>query len=308
MLQNRNEEPAVRDQDSPATDYKLPINGYHPPTIDEVLRQAARQLSPHSSSPRLDAEVLLAHLLHTGRASLLARSTSTVDPAVLSSYGELIGRRTTGEPIAYLTGHKEFYGLDLCITPEVLVPRPETESAVEACLQLLPSTETSQMADIGTGSGAILVAVCKHRPYVKAFGTDISPAAIEVAKHNCRAHGIEEQVTLLVGHLLEPLTGRVDLIVANLPYVPPGEASPDVATWEPQVAVFGGGEDGTALIREFLAEAPHYLLPGGTVIMETAHSQGKIVSELARAAFPGASVEVRKDLAGYDRIIVVQTA
>ncbi len=273
-----------------------------------MLRQAAKRLSPYSSSPRLDAEVLLAHLLHTGRASLLARSISSLDPAVLSSYGELVERRATGEPIAYLTGHKEFYGLDLCITPDVLVPRPETESAVEVCLQVLPITEMSQMADIGTGSGAILVAVCKHRPLVKAFGTDISPAAIEVAGHNCRTHGVEGQVTLLVGHLLEPLPGKVDLIVANLPYVPPGEASPDVATWEPKVAVFGGGEDGTALIREFLAEAPRYLSPGGTVIMETAHSQGKIVSELARAAFPGASVEVRKDLAGYDRIIVVQTA
>ncbi|HKP54467.1 MAG TPA: peptide chain release factor N(5)-glutamine methyltransferase [Chloroflexia bacterium] len=301
MLQNNNEEPGVIGHDSLATNYQ-------PLTIDQALRQAAKRLSPHSSSPRLDAEVLLAHLLHTERASLLARAMSTLDSNILSIYDALVERRTAVEPVAYLTGHKEFYGLDLYITPDVLVPRPETESAVEACLQLLPVSEMSQMADVGTGSGAILVAVCKHRPLLRAFGTDISSAAIEVARHNCRTHGVEEQATLFVGHLLEPLPGMVDVIVANLPYVPPGEASPDVAAWEPQVAVFGGGEDGTALIREFLVEAPRYLLPGGTVIMETAHSQGKIVSELARSAFPGASVEVRKDLAGYDRIIVVQTS
>jgi release factor glutamine methyltransferase len=107
--------------------------------------------------------------------------------------------------------------------------------------------------------------------------------------------------------LLEPLPNRVNVIVANLPYVSPGEASPDVATWEPNVAVFGGGEDGTDTIRRFLQMAPGYLLPGGMVVMETAYSQGRIVSDLARAAFPGATVEVRRDLAGYDRIVVVKT-
>jgi release factor glutamine methyltransferase len=251
--------------------------------------------------------VLLAHLLGLGRASLLAYSTSPVEADAHSQYEALIERRYKGEPVAYLTGHKEFYGLDLYITPDVLVPRPETESAVDACLEVLPGKETSQLADIGTGCGAILVAVCKHRPLVKAFGTDISPAAIEVAAHNCRAHRLEHQATLLIGHLLQPLPERVNVIVANLPYVAPGEAAEDVATWEPQVAVFGGGDDGTALIREFLIHAPDYLLPGGAVVMEVAHSQGKIVSELARIAFPGAKVEVRKDLAGYDRIVVIKT-
>ena len=275
--------------------------------MDEVLRCAAKRLSPHSSSPRLDAEVLLSHVLQISRASLLAHSTDQVDSEVQSEFQALLARRVTGEPVAYLTGHKEFYGLDLYITSDVLVPRPETESAVEACLEALPAGESGSLADVGTGCGAIVVAVCKHRPGVRAYATEISPAAIEVARRNCCLHGLEGQVTLALGHLLEPLTEKVNVIVANLPYVPPGEASADVATWEPQVAVFGCGDDGTALIREFLLHAPDYLLPGGRVIMETAHSQGKVVSELARAAFPGADVEVRKDLAGYDRIIVVKT-
>ncbi|MDQ3931171.1 MAG: protein-(glutamine-N5) methyltransferase, release factor-specific, partial [Chloroflexota bacterium] len=119
---------------------------------------------------------------------------------------------------------------------------------------------------------------------------------------------VEERVTLYLGNLLEPLPCAVDVIAANLPYVPPGEASPEVATWEPNVAVFGGGEDGTAIIREFLAKAPGYLMPGGSIVMETAHSQGALVSGLAGAAFPSAQVEVRKDLAGYDRIVVIRTA
>jgi release factor glutamine methyltransferase len=241
------------------------------------------------------------------RASLLARLNDPLDAGGAGKFHELVARRTKGEPVAYITGHKEFYGLDLLITRDVLVPRPETESAVEACLEQLPKEELSQLADIGTGSGAILVSVLVNRPFTRGFGTEISPEALEVARENCARHEVADRATLLLGDLLRPLHGPVNVIAANLPYVSPGEASPDVATWEPNVAVFGGGEDGTGTIRRFLQMAPDYLLPGGTVVMETAYSQGWIVSELARAAFPGASIEVRKDLAGYDRIVVVNT-
>ena len=276
-------------------------------TIGEALLQARKRLSPNSSTPQLDAEVLLAHVLGTGRATLLARTGDPLAPETARAFEELAERRTRGEPVAYITGHKEFYGLDLLITRDVLVPRPETESVVEACLEALPKEEISQVADIGTGSGAILVAVLANRPQTRGFATEISPEALEVARENCLRHGLLERTTLLLGDLLEPLPGPVNVIAANLPYVSPGEASPDVATWEPNVAVFGGDEDGTATIRRFLRAAPNYLLPGGTVVMETAYSQGRAVSELARAAFPGAAVEVRKDLAGYDRIVVVKT-
>lgn len=276
-------------------------------TVGEALLQARKRLSPNSSTPQLDAEVLLAHVLGTGRAALLARTSDPLAPEQARAFEELATRRTRGEPVAYITSQKEFYGLDLLITRDVLVPRPETESVVEACLEVLPKEEVSQLADIGTGSGAILVAVLANRPQTTAFGAEISPEALEVARQNCLRHGVADRATLLLGDLLEPLPNPVNVIAANLPYVSPGEASPDVATWEPNVAVFGGGDDGTATIRRFLDAAPDYLLPGGTVVMETAYSQGKAVSELARAAFPGASVEVRKDLAGYDRIVVVKT-
>ena len=276
-------------------------------TVAEALRWGRERLALHSSTPRLDAEVILSYLLGLDRAALLARPDLALTTEANESYLGLVDRREHGEPVAYLTGRKEFYGLDMLITKDVLVPRPETESIVEICLAALPENEAARFADIGTGSGAILVAVAVHRPNLRAYGTDISPEAIAVARQNCEQHDITDRVQLLVGHLLDPLPDPVNVIAANLPYVPPGEAEPDVATWEPQVAVFGGGSDGTATIRDFLAQAPRYLLPGGTVVLETAHSQGKTVSDLARAAFPNASVEVRKDLAGYDRIVVIKT-
>ena len=170
----------------------------------------------------------------------------------------------------------------------------------------MPEDEEATFADIGTGSGAILVAVTTQRPHLRAYGTDISPEAIAVAALNCEQYNISGQVRLFVGNLCEPLPEPVNVIAANLPYVPPGEASPEVATWEPNVAVFGGGDDGSAVIQQFLAQAPRYLLPGGTIIMETAHSQGAIVSKLAQDAFPSAKVEVKKDLAGYDRIVTIR--
>jgi release factor glutamine methyltransferase len=225
-----------------------------------------------------------------------------------TEFDALVDRRSRGEPIAYITGHKEFFGLDLVITSDVLVPRPETESVVEGCLDLIAGIENSQLADIGTGSGAIMVAVAAKNPHVRVFGTEISPRALEVARLNCERHGLGDRATLYLGHLLDPLQSKMNVIAANLPYVPPGEAAPDVALWEPNVAVFGGGEDGTEIIREFLGKAPDYLAPGGALIMETAYSQGAIVSGLARAAFPTANIEVRKDLAGYDRIVIVKTA
>jgi release factor glutamine methyltransferase len=277
-------------------------------TVDEALRLGIKSLTSCSFSPRLDSEVLLAHALGVGRATLLARLNDDLPLEALHCYERAMSRRSRSEPVAYITGHKEFYGLDLLITPDVLVPRPETESVVDACLELLPEGEVSQLADIGTGSGAILVACGTKRPHARLFGTDISPAAIEVACANCARHGLASRTGLYTGNLLEPLVGfSFDVIAANLPYVPPGEADPEVATWEPKVAVFGGGDDGTAVIRSFLQQAPAFVSPGGRVVMETAHSQGDVVSKLARLAFPAATVEVRKDLAGYDRIITVQT-
>jgi release factor glutamine methyltransferase len=258
-----------------------------PTTIGEALLQARKRLSPTSSTAQLDAEVLLAHLLGTNRSSLLAHASDPVSSEQLSRFERLVESRTKGEPVAYLTGHKEFFGLDLLVTRDVLVPRPETESVVEACLEHLPQDEVSQVADIGTGSGAILVAVLANRSLARGYGVELSPEALEVARQNCVQNNVADR--------------------ANLPYVSPDEAEPDVAKWEPRVAVFGGGQDGADTIRRFLGDAPRYLLPGGVVVMETAYSQGPLVAQLAKTAFPAAEIEVRKDLAGLDRIVVINT-
>ena len=276
-------------------------------TVDEALRDATTQLRLCTSTPRLDAEVLLAQVLGLSRTSLLAQFNRPLTDKEAASFSALAARRQRGEPVAYLTGRKEFYGLDLLITSDVLVPRPETESLVEVCLRLLPEAGMSYLADVGTGSGAIAFGVAANNPNVRVFATDTSPSALAVARENAARLGLADRITILEGDLLDPIPHTVDVIAANLPYVPPGEAEPDVATWEPRVAVFGGGYDGTETIMRFLAQAPAFLKPGGSVVMETAHSQGMIVAEAARAAFPGAAVEVMKDLAGYDRLVVVQT-
>ncbi len=209
-------------------------------TVDEALRHGAMRLRPCSSTPRLDAEVLLAFVLGNSRAAVLARFADPLPGASLAEYSALVSRRERGEPIAYITGHKEFYSLDLEITPAVLVPRPETESVVELCLNVLPRGEISHLADIGTGSGAIAVAVAVNNPDVRVLATEIAPNAIEVARRNAARHRVSDRVTFLEGDLLAPLPHPVDVIAANLPYVPPGEAERDVATWEPRIAVFGG--------------------------------------------------------------------
>jgi release factor glutamine methyltransferase len=277
-------------------------------TVDEALRDAASLLRPRSTSPRLDAEVILAHLLNTTRASLLARFADSLQGDLHAQYRALIARRQQGEPVAYITGSKEFYGIDLEVTPDVLVPRPETESLVEITLDLLPRGDISHLADVGTGSGAIALAVAMNNPLVRVYGTEVSAAALAVARRNAARLDLHDRVTFLQGDLLAPVPHPVDVIAANLPYVPEGEAEPDVAAWEPREAVFGGGRDGTATILRFLAQAPAHLRPGGSIVMETAHSQGRAVSDAARKAFPGVSVEVKKDLAGYDRLVVVRTA
>lgn len=276
-------------------------------TIAEALLWGKERLSLHSTTPRLDAEVMLTHILGIDRAAMLARFDQVLNTANEDTYRILVARREQGEPIAYITGHKEFYGLDLIVTKDVLVPRPETESVVDVCLAALPKNEPARFADIGTGSGAILVAVTVNRPNLRAYGTEISAAACAVAQQNCERYGIANSVQLFVGNLLDPIPEPLDVIAANLPYVSPGEAEPDVATWEPQVAVFGGDEDGAATIKQFLKQAPNYIIPGGTIVMEVAYSQGKSVSALAQGAFPTADIEVQKDLAGYDRIIIIKT-
>jgi release factor glutamine methyltransferase len=278
--------------------------------VDEALVQAAIRLrSEGVESPRLDAELLLAHILDVNRAAILAWPERQLTPKQLTRYRDLVGRRAAREPLAYIVGHREFFGLDFAVDPRVLIPRPETELLVEQALrlarQLMPPP---QIADVGAGSGGIAVALARHLPEASVYALDDSPGALAVAAANAHRHGVADRVRCLQGDLLDPLPGPVDLITANLPYVTTGEwesLSPEIRDYEPRDAL-DGGPDGLAHIRRLLMRANSYLRPGGAILLEIGASQGGAVSTLARQHFPKAGVQLHQDYAGLDRLLVVQ--
>lgn len=280
-----------------------------PPTIAELLRATASQLGASSATPRLDAELLLAHALGWPRARLLAERDHRPPVDEAAAFGAMVERRSRGEPVAYLVGHREFYGLDFFVSPATLVPRPETELLVElaiAAARRRPRcAEPLLIADVGTGTGAIAVALAAHLPEAVVYAVDLSAAALAVARRNVARHGLTGRVQLLHGDLLAPLPGPVDLIVSNPPYTILAEVEPDVRAYEPRLAL-DGGPDGAAVYRRLLAAAPAYLRHGGALLLEIGSWQGELVAGLLREAFPTAAVEVRQDLAGRDRVVFAE--
>jgi release factor glutamine methyltransferase len=272
-----------------------------------LLREAAEALAPTSPTPRLDAELLLAHALGWPRARLLAERAHAPSPQEAASFAAMVARRAALEPVAYIVGHKEFYGLDFFVDQRVLVPRPETELLVELALaaasRLTPHAPRLLIADIGTGSGAIAVALAAHLPEATVYATDLSADALAVAARNVERHGLAGRVALLHGDLLAPLPGPVDLIVSNPPYTVLAEVEPNVLAHEPHLAL-EGGPDGAAVYRRLLAAAPRYLRPGDALLLEIGAWQGELVAGLLREALPSASVTVHQDLAGRDRVVV----
>jgi len=275
--------------------------------LQVALAQAAAVLEEAGiEEPRLDAEILLVHALGITRAQLHADSQRRLGSAELAGYRQLIERRAQREPLAYIVGHKEFYGLDFFVDARVLIPRPETELLVEKAIEI--SQPQSVIADVGTGSGAIAISLAVHLAQALIYATDASPAALEVAARNCHRHGVEDRVHLLLGHLLEPLPEPVDLIVANLPYVSEAEWTqlpPEISCYEPREALYGG-HDGLDHIRSLLAQARGHLRLEGAILLEIGATQGQAVSALARHYFPTAKVEVIKDYAGLDRVVMVR--
>jgi release factor glutamine methyltransferase len=285
-------------------------------TVGEALESARDWLRAAGASvtPELDAQVLLAHATDLGRALLIAFPERTLTPAQAVHYAALVARRAMGEPVAYLTGHREFMGLDLLSDGRALIPRPETELLVEAALGLVAErlardvTHPPLAADIGTGSGAIAVALARLEPRLPlVYATDISPAALALAGENARRLGVADRVRLLQGDLCAPLPEPVDLLLANLPYVAPHDAAtlaPDVRRYEPGLALYSD-EMGLGHLRRFFAQAPSHLRPGGALLVEFGYDQRAAVAALAGAALPGYRVRVGADYAGWDRYAVV---
>lgn len=242
-------------------------------------------------------------MLGSSRAALLAHPEHTLTPDQLSDYQTLVHRRASGYPLPYLTGRIEFYGLEFEVTPEVLIPRPETETLVELALARQPAT----VVDVGTGSGCVAVSLAVHLPEATICAIEISPAALAVAQRNVERHGVADRVQLMVGDVLNPRPGPVDLIVSNLPYVSTGACSSlptSVRDHEPRLAL-DGGPDGLVIVRRLLAQAPAVLRPGGGLLIEIGADQGEAASSLARTFFPQAAVRMHPDLAGHDRVLEV---
>ncbi len=282
--------------------------------IGEALALTATQLHNQGvESPRLDAELLLAHVLGVNRATILARPDGRLTPKELTRYRDLVTRRAHREPLAYIVGHREFFGLDFVVNRQVLIPRPETELLVEHALRLAqrsarPSVPSLEIADVGAGSGAIAVTLAVRLPKALVYALDESPGALALVGENAHRQGVADRVHCLQSDLLSSLPEPADLITANLPYVTTAEWQglvPEIRDYEPRAAL-DGGRDGLALIRRLLATAGPYLRPGGAILLEIGASQGAAVTSLARQHFPQAQVGLHQDYAGLDRLVIVE--
>jgi len=275
--------------------------------IVQLQRQAAAalaiELGLSAYEARLEAQVLLSHALHQPRAWLIAHDRDILGAAQVDVFTTLLERRLAGEPIAYITGEREFYGLSFKVTPAVLIPRPETELLVELALAQLPEGQALRVLDLGTGSGAIAIAIAKHRPQATVNAVDISPAALEVARENAR------QLNLPNVHFIPstwfsalPPQEKFDVIVSNPPYI--AERDPHLAQgdlrFEP-VAALASGKDGLDDIRAIVAGAPSHLAPGGWLLFEHGYDQAEACRELLQQA-GFLAVSSSADLAGIERV------
>lgn len=269
-------------------------------TVAEVLQGGARALQSHSDSPRLDAELLLGKILGLSRSGLIAHGNEIIGVDSERNYDGLIDKRREGEPVAYLTGSREFWSLPLKVTPAVLVPRPETEVLVDLALQRLPPDRASSVLDLGTGSGAIALAIASERPRARVTGVDISPQALDVARQNSRDLGLA-RIDWRLGSWFSPVAAeRFDVIVANPPYVAAADPALKALVAEPAIAL-SGGPTGLEALQEIAGAAAAHLHMHGWLIMEHGSDQAQAVAQmLERHGFKHVCSHL--DLSGKPRV------
>lgn len=276
-------------------------------TIGRILKWTEQYFKEKGiESPRLDAEVLLSHILGRERIYLYVHFDEPLEPTELARYREAIKQRVQRVPVAYIIGEKEFMGLTFKVTADTLVPRPDTEILVQAAVERLRARgETPRFADIGTGSGAICLSILHFLPKAQADTVDISPAARAVAEENAAALEVADRVTFHTGDLLAPLAGQCyDAILSNPPYIPDGDIAalaPEVRLKEPRTAL-AGGKDGLDFYRRLTADAPAHLKDGGFLAVEVGIHQAAPVATLAVPAF--SRTEILKDYAGIERVVI----
>jgi release factor glutamine methyltransferase len=277
-------------------------------TIRKVLQWTTNDLKKQGVfSARLDAEVLLAHALGTDRLGLFMDLDRPLLPQELVAYRSLIRQRRRRVPVSYLTGTREFWSMSFEVDRHVLIPRPDTEVVVEEALELLPKQGSGLAVDVGTGSGCIALSLAKERGDLRLLALDCDPRAARRATANAVALGLAGQISVAVGDLLEPLSGQVDLVVANLPYIPTAQLEtlePEVSTWEPRLALDGGG-DGLDLIRRLLPQAAGLVRRGGGIALEIGDGdQARLVERLLARDWE--RVAIRRDYGGSPRAVVAR--
>lgn len=279
-----------------------------PWTFGRLLEWTTQYLQDKGAEfPRLDAEVLLAHAAGCQRIELYTQFKESAPDAVRTVYKQLVRRRVEGCPVAYLVGHKEFFSLDFTVSPDVLIPRPDTEILVMELLRLARPIPTPTLLDVGTGSGAIVVAVLKNHPGMKATAVDCSPPALAVARQNAQKHGVAGRLEMLESDLLLGLASsdRFDFIVSNPPYIPTGalpELPIGVRDFEPRLAL-DGGSTGYEVTGRLIEQARRHLAPGGHLLLETGANQAEKVVELLRRYPDYGEPAVVQDHAGLPRVI-----
>ncbi len=275
-------------------------------TISQQLKLATEKLEKAGiDTPRLDAEVLLAYILNTRRLALYVQSAKVLSVEQITRYHNLLQRRLERIPVAYLTGHKEFMGLNFAVTPDVLIPRPDTEVLAQGVIESLYTFNRSiKIADLGVGSGAICVSILKFVENVTAVAVDISKNALEIAQFNAQKFNVDDRITFYEGNLFEPLEGQTfEVIVSNPPYIAAEEFKNLQAevTGEPRLALYGG-KDGLKFYREIIEAAPKFLADDGFLAMEIGFNQSSAVQKLLEEG-NFKRIQIWKDLAGIERVI-----
>lgn len=287
--------------------------------LQDLLNSTVARLLPFSDTPQLDAQVLLAHISAKPRTWLMAHINSALDNRRAARVERLVRRLERGEPLPYVLGHWEFYGLDFQVTPDVLIPRPETELLVERAIAWLqaprdssPNGRAHMVADIGTGSGCIAVSLAKNLPDIHVLATDISRAAVKVARRNAQKFQVDSRVDFLTCDILpkhvRSMSGmrQFDLVCANLPYIPTEKLHGlPIYKREPTLAV-DGGPDGLQPFRKLFELISEWMAPGGRLLLEIESTRGAAVLSLAYDAFTAASYHLHQDLAGRNRLLEIQ--